>query len=790
MWLIEDEEKRFITDRDDVGYAAKLLREAQRQRMLTLVVGNGPSQSAAWLHSEREKSNGSDTFASTNDVSWQGVVKRAAAKAGVKADLISKNQNNLALAQSVLVKYEDSAKDIKDARASLVSSLYDAFRREIKPTIIDEMLAKLEPSDVVTTNYDFQIERAFEQFSPMRWSAFVRHGQGRPLNDGTTWIHKMHGSFKPEASILANYRFSEKFPPDSPEESIVITESDYDVCYKEIGLADENASLMIALSKTCLIIGKGLDAQDISFMYALRKTRAARRRARQEAFMLFNGPLTATDELNLYNLGIKPLAINLPRAPKNGNYYFGLAAALARLFPDLRQLFEDAKSDPVADFSALVRGPDVVAVGLASRNITGLTEYMGNNIIPPPGRRNLRYADVEEHVGGSAMTPLMILSALNIDPRYHFSMVSAIGGENDTYGMEILRKSRDLGIDTDAVSRNQPTSWHSTVLVHSSKTHEEKDYPGQRIFLDRGYNGPVDLEKPELEQLRTQLTQPNLRIVYLDKFLAAQHPPLKYESELNPNQLGPFVRKENLECLDKALVARPQIDVVYETGGGGSPFQHVEKILSPYINVFTTGFPFFASVVLHQLGWKLPSSLQVFDPEAKWWEADFKQETKAIEECLARLIDTPVASIGRLRSYQVEGVMLNEAGRWAGRVSGNNNFRRRWFVTTLHHFGALGIDLVNKIGWYCSAPNVSGTLIHNTSGAGDSFRGALLYALLSAKVSGPSALPNALLFATDVATERCRHFRIDKACERIGKAFGGRYSDYDRNAAERGLCDE
>ena len=121
MWLIEDEEKRFITDRDDVGYAAKLLREAQRQRMLTLVVGNGPSQSAAWLHEERYKNQAPSSLASANDVSWQGVVKRAATEAGLKSDLVDNNQNNLALAQSVLVKYEESGKDIKDARLSLVS---------------------------------------------------------------------------------------------------------------------------------------------------------------------------------------------------------------------------------------------------------------------------------------------------------------------------------------------------------------------------------------------------------------------------------------------------------------------------------------------------------------------------------------------------------------------------------------------------------------------------------------------------------------------------------------------
>jgi hypothetical protein len=204
---------------------------------------------------------------------------------------------------------------------------------------------------VVTTNYDFQLERAFQHFAPSRWAVYVRHGQGRDENDeGMTWIHKMHGSFRPDPELLRNYHFSEAFRPKQAQDSIVITENDYDDCYREIGKADpDTASLLQALGKTCVIIGKSLDAQDISFMYALRKTRIPRRKGGRRAFMLFNDPLTPADKLNVHNLGIDPLVINLPRSRDSGHYYFGLVAALARLFPRLRGLFEEAKQDPGAD---------------------------------------------------------------------------------------------------------------------------------------------------------------------------------------------------------------------------------------------------------------------------------------------------------------------------------------------------------------------------------------------------------------------------------------------------------
>ena len=752
MWMIE--QKRFLTEANQVSAATEALNVARTSNALTLIVGNGPSQSAAWLQNKR--------IGSGQAVDWGSVVLGAAKKAPkLPADLIHRGQNLLALAQAVL-----HAAD----KQQLLSVLEEAFKQPIASTAIDKILTSLNVSNVVTTNYDFQLERAFHLSAPSKWQAIVRHSEEGRAMDNVTRIYKMHGSFAPCAEHRDYYQFAANEHADA-HQSIVITESDYDKCYQHLaGLDIEHSSFMRALQDTCLILGKSLDPQDLSFMYALRKTRAARK----DAFMLFNRPLTSAEKLHAYNLNINPLVINLPRATQDGHFYFGLVAALTCLFPHLERVFEEEKSVAIADFPELVRGPNVLAIGLASRNITGRTQYNGQNVLPPEGRRNLSYLDVEEHVGGSALTPLMVFAALDADSEHRLAMASAIGNQDDTYGREILWASRKLKIDTDAISQNQRESWHSTVLVHTGQTHRGS-YPGQRIFLDRGYPGRVDLAPAELEQLQTQLAHEQLRLIFLDKFLAAQHPPL-VEPTVDESRCGPMFREENLEILRTSIVSRPELEVVYETGGGGSPLQHVELRLRPYINVFTAGFPFFASVVLHSLGWSLPESMIRFAPNERWWLADFEEETKAIESILPQLLGCPADELPtqRVWNFTAAPELLDASKKWAGRAAVKGSWRRRWFIATLHHYGALGIDLVSGAGYYCGVP--SGLTIENTSGAGDSFRGALMYAM---GCSGPRAaeasLPDVLVFCTDVASERCRHFRIEDACKSIRSNYGGRF---------------
>lgn len=761
MWLIESEKNTFL-DNQDIDNIISVLKNARFDKKLTLIIGNGPSQSAVWLHNQKKKQL-NPTHANFKDLSWAGVVKDVAHANGVKKELVTSSSNNLALAQAVLVAYENKGISADDARSDLVSSLKSAFNEHIEPSIIDQIIVKLAPQDIITTNYDFQLERAFNTFAKDNWVSFVRHGQARLSTDASTWIHKMHGSFSPPDNMSAHYRFSELYKPENLESSIVITESDYDECYRNLSQAQINSSaLLVALSKTCLIIGKSIDAQDISFIYALRKTRSARKASGNTAFMLFNDPPSPTDQVYLNNLEITPIVINLPRRRNSGHYYVGLTAALARIFNDMRPFFEKMTQDPLINYSELISRPNVVSIGLASQNITGRTEYLGENIIPPAGRRNLRYTNVEEHIGGSAVIPLTILAALDTEKKFRSSLVSSVGVHGDNFTAGIFRTLQENQIDTDAISQNQPVTWHSTVLVHTSKTHTDEQYPGQRIFLDRGYNDRVNLDHAEQEQLHAQLTQPNLSVVYIDKFLAAEHPPVKTRKDIY--NYGCILQPENFRILTKAIYQNPEIDIVYETGGGGSPFQHVEEKLQHITNIFTAGFPFFANTVLTEIYGNRLLPLREFSNEHKWWEADFSKETAAIEAFLSDMVPNHKHETSqRIFMFDISDNLLELTQRWAQRRSESN---RQWFIVTLHHFGVIGIDLNWKVGWYCR-PFFSSQKIENTSGAGDSFRGALLYFLLLFRKTKKHSLAHALLFATEVATERCLYFSMADAYKAI-----------------------
>ncbi|NQZ05963.1 MAG: SIR2 family protein [Algicola sp.] len=747
MWLIE--EKTFI-DSEHVTAALKILPAAQKNRTLTLIVGNGPSRSAAWFHGKN------NDFKIETPLDWSTVITSAAETVNIEQKLIKGNSNNLlALAQSV--KLADQAK-------TLLDPLEAAFKNKLDVTHIEQMLVYLAPRDIVTTNYDFQLERAFfEKNMKKQVKVLVRHGEGRSQNDNEIWIHKMHGSFSPEPELMDRYRFAPPYAPDSANNSIVITESHYDECFSQIAAMDEKkASLMSALSQTCLIVGKSLDTQDLSFLLALRKTK----NNRPNAFALFTEQPSLTEQLTLKNLDIKPLVINMPRHAEDGHYYVATVAALAKLFSDLPPLqksFKAVKKHSSIDFDSLVQGPTAIAIGLVSHNIIGRTNYANKNEMPPPGRRNMRLENVEEHVGGSAMTAMTVLSALVKIQKLTLSISSSIGVPNSSYNREILDYARKHKIDTDAVSQNQESTWVSTVLVHESDTNNGK-YPGQRIFLDRGYDKAVTLEAAEMRQLYSQLKQKNLKVLYLDKFLAQQPPPPKVKPDSDSLQFGPLLQQQTLNIMQQMLIGQPSLDVVYEAGSNGSYDQHVEDKLKPVVNIFTTGFPFFFNHII-------PETERSKEIDSK----EFNDEIKAIITLLHNTLgitDFYKSTGPRISALEMNDAMLTMRAKmlyWT-----RDNADRRWFIVTLHHYGVLGIDLKQDQGWYCKAPKPI-SKIENTAGAGDCFRGALMYALLEAQANNKYTLPCALMFATQVATERCYHFNMADARQSIEDKYGDKY---------------
>ena len=255
--------------------------------------------------------------------------------------------------------------------------------------------------------------------------------------------------------------------------------------------------------------------------------------------------------------------------------------------------------------------------------------------------------------------------------------------------------------------------------------------------------------------LKAQLdkNQNNLRMVYFDKFLALPYPykPAGLEAK--------GLLMQHQEILRNLVLAREDMDVLYETGGGGSQELIVERNLGRYVNILTAGFPFFAANVLsEQFRRELGLGMRKFIEEP-WYQKNFNNETLAIEELLRaigahRRTDQPMY-------LEAPNEWLDAGKTWVGRVH-----PRHWMIVTLHHFGAFAINLNNGRSFYCPAPRYSD--IESTVGAGDVFRGAFCYGLLKAATEhrqdndrAHDFLQYCTQFAVRMATERCRRFKME-----------------------------
>ncbi|MFN9289105.1 MAG: PfkB family carbohydrate kinase, partial [Planctomyces sp.] len=581
-----------------------------------------------------------------------------------------------------------------------------------------------------------------------------------------------------------------------PLSSVVITESDYYKCLRELHQGLSNSPLGNALTNNLLIIGKSLDPLDASFLYALRQTRSNRQRAKSKAWFIQCGQLTADDRIQSDKLGLTPVEIRMPRVVSGGHYYYALLLALQGLFPDLLEsLAKEAMREEL--FAALVGTPEALAIVMASIILTGCMRKGGVNVVPSAGRHNVRFENSEEHLGGAALTPLMVAAALERPskrPR-SFALCSAIGNKNEPATQRLLRDAGTLKIaghtipiDLDSTSLTDEQTWHSTVIVHRgtySKDRAKKDYDGQRIFLDRGYDKAVRLGELELVQLRKQLRAKTLKVVYFDKFLAAQHPPVSWRHEIDDKKMGPLLQKPIFGLLSKL---RPNTDVIYETGATGSRFQSVEKKVAKCVNVFTCGFPLFARKVLTPKMMKqLRTStgrLNLFRKD-KYYEVDFQKETAAIDTLLGSLHQVSSTATDRVSEITCERFrtqLINQCKKWAAR----EKCRMRWLIVTLHHRGAIGVDLSFQKVWHCSipesVPNLPPNVQFNTSGAGDCFRGALMHALLNLETCSAESLPHVLRFCTEAATAWCHHFRVADSLKYLHTNLGGQFAGQQASA--------
>ncbi|CAG0988352.1 hypothetical protein ANRL3_02596 [Anaerolineae bacterium] len=748
MWLVQ--KKVFQTSKEEIDGMKSKVAKSLSENSLTVIVGNGPSQSASYLQS---------LFAGDETeikVGWKSAVLRAAQEAGVPSHLLNANQNLLALAQAVFESFGRSHET--EARQVLLKEIRNEFRRPIQATLIHHMLAEIAPSTIVTTNYDLQIERVFEEHHKP-WRVIIRNGGERRINDvfNGTRIFKMHGTLEPDEGQSEKYIYTSGSWERRPDGSVVISESDYDECLAELKTSSAEYFLEY-LRRPCLIIGKGLVWQDLSFLYALRATRHER------PWSYWITPSLSDEEaLNLGNLKIKPILLNMPAMPQDGHYYASLAKALACILPDLPHFYLKEIDNFIQEYD-LIRAPSFVALGLAAYNTVGRVHHAsgteGESILytlPKQGRRNFRI-DAEESPGGSALTALGTFSHLDQQREYHPSLISVIGKE-DIYKTAILDFCKANGIDTDGISAVVSNTWRSTVLLHDV-VRAGRVFSGQRIFLDQGFNEEVILSPASHEQFEEQLNPASrqLKLVYFDKFLALPYP---YRPD-RKGEGGMLIKQQDV--LQKLVDNRPDVDVLYETGGAGSQNLIVESSLGKYVNILTAGFPFFVRNVVSRSSRKTGHGLKKFNKK-RWFDTDFTNESLAIEELLSVVDIDPERPMSREIDPPDEWI---EGGRhWAGR-----DLPRRWMIVTLHQFGAFAMDLNSGMAYFSSSSKGTNDAIMNTAGAGDVFRGAFCYALLrkSGNVRDEYELLKAAAdFAVLAATEKCKYIHMSQAYQSVAK---------------------
>lgn len=777
MWLIDN--NTFLKNQD-VTSAKNDLSEAVKDKNLTLILGNGLSQSAEYEHNPGNE----------DDKGWERVVVDEYNKITGK-NIKNGEVNSLILAEAVINKMRE--KNEPDPKGLLLEKLNESLSK-IKPSVLHKELMLLKPSSVITTNYDYLIEKTLLHSSDTPdWCCYVGDAwkNDHKKNNAALTLFKMHGTFEFD-NYMKDFKDKYILPEDekikSESDTVVISEQDYDKClnnlYETKTETEEESTYPFwsALQKTILIIGKGPVWEDLSFMYTLRERARQRRKVKikNNAYWLLNS-ISKQDKITLKNLDIIPIVTNMPKKKEDGHYYFSTAKALSALFEDNEKKrfdskFSDDKADLYDRWVQLTKAPSFVAIGLSAHNTTGKVlsiskteenkEKEDNNvyIIPKQGRRNMSFHEAEEYAGGSALTAIGVFSSLILSKKikpheYHTNraIISVIGG--DFYGKSIGEFCNDWQIDSEGIHVHEKnTTWRSTVLVHDIVDEKNNTmHKGQRIFLDRKFK--IKAELGNKEQFDNMISSNNLKVIYLDKWLAQQ---------------DDFKNSKYLKEIKKASEKR--VCVLYETGGGGSDYASIEKILKPCIDVLTTGFPFFMMYII---------------PDEIAEKNSFLSGVKNVEKYNTNN-NTKKVDYGDI-SFSIESDLINDTvnkindGKWHDvPISWIYNARSflngsglKWMIVTLHDKGALAFDFRNKSKMmYFPIPKSnndstddkkrSGNIIKNTAGAGDTFRGAFCFALheLVVKTINKCDYDVAILkkcteYAVMCSSERCKTFAMN-----------------------------
>ena len=240
------------------------LIEAAKNRNLLLFVGAGVSMSLGLP-------------------SWTQLMSEVANDLGYDKDVFNSFGDNLVLAEYYKIK--------KNSIGPLRSKMDVSWHRpdiDISKSEIHELIVKLAPSLIYTTNYDRWIERAFDVYKK-EYVKIANVADISKVKDQVTQIIKLHGDFDDDNSIvLTESSYFERLSFESP---------------LDIKLRSD------ILSKSILFVGYGLN--DINIRYLLYKlTRmweaANCSNVRPKSYIFLNRPNPVQEEV-LATRGIKAI---------------------------------------------------------------------------------------------------------------------------------------------------------------------------------------------------------------------------------------------------------------------------------------------------------------------------------------------------------------------------------------------------------------------------------------------------------------------------------------------------
>jgi len=708
---------------------------------LTVIVGNGITRASA-----TEARLNDQTSKQQN--SWNAAVQRTYRELYD----VPGTANDLVLAEAISRKPE--------GRDRLIDNVGAAFRT-LRPSILHRALRQLRPACWITSNYDTLIERELDTAN-VAWGAMVGLNESAVACPEVP-VFKIHGSFPPDQTLRLHPWAGEPCGPDS----IVISEADYDRRLFELmrhaDILARPASEAPAdgwierfwhalLNNTVVVVGKGLFWEDLSFNFILkvrdRRLRAKGEKPEKTAFWL-EPSLSLTSQLLMRNMGLTPAVPRLPKKPRDEHFYYAGFVGLRELVSGAAEV--GLPDDPLELVRRRLdaRRPLLVAAGLSAYNVAGVLRDDDPSLrrqLPLPGRRNVPFIEnnVEKYAGGAALTAAAVFSAL-AKSLLPCAILSNVG--DDHYAKVIEDFCDQWGIDRDGLERHAAIhTWVSTILVHDAPslnfselgalvtTRLDPEGRGQRWFLDRP-GGDRAWSATQLAQLRLALEKAT--VLYLDKWFSERD-----------GQGGFTPRVEAMSIVRESVASRSDLDVLYETGGAGTHDGILESQLGTVVNIVTAGFMFFYRHIVGGAG----------NPSVR--PHTFREELVRVDEVLAKCLST--GHHGDAGPWQeIPSTWQENADRFV-RASA----RRRWLVATLHSKGALALDLARRKMCYVRLEKRYDVV--NTTGAGDSFRGAFCYALVKLKdLDIASTLPE----GTDLVL--CTRFSAGMASQRCGKATMG-----------------